>query len=102
MERNRSFNIPNKKYYTGGVKGNGIALGLQNPNGYGGLVMYMYGTIALQNVRTIAGIEDYGKPISTSNTSTSVRTGTLGLSDDASKSGIIVEPDTQISMIIKF
>lgn len=94
--------MPNKKYYTGGVKGNGLALGLKNPNGYGGLVMYMYGTSALQNIHTIAGIEDYGKPISLSNTSTSARTGTLGISDESDKSGIIVEPDTQLKLCIKF
>ena len=64
--------------------------------------MYMYGSTALQNIRTVAGIEDYGQPISTSNTSHSARTGTLGVSDESDKSGIIVESDSQLKLCIKF
>ena len=77
--------------------GNGIAVGFQNSNGYGGLISYIPGSVV-----AAVGIEDYGKPISTTNTTSSFRTGTLGLSDQPDKSGIICEKDTQLKECIKY
>lgn len=97
MERNRSFNIPDKKYYTGGVKGTGKTLGLTNgTKNFGIGQSTFYGINAVFANSAVFNV-NVGTNLSTLETSQS-----LGVVSDASKSGIIVEPDTQISMIIKF
>lgn len=100
---NRSFNIPNKKYYTGGVKGNGISLGLSNGTRNFGIHT---GDAYYSSGIMFAGTDWYGANKTQSSgaiaTGNSGDTSILGITTDTSKSGIIVEPDTQISMIIKY
>ena len=92
---NSSFNIPNKKYYTGGVKGTGKTLGLMGGNGNSTLYQAPNNPTGLTGGVFNADIGTYY------NYSTNVY-GTFGITTNSSKSGIIVEPDTQISMIIKY
>jgi len=99
VERNRSFNIPDKKYYTGGVKGNGKTLGLTN----GSSDNYGLQTPNGGTVITLAGTNKAGTNAGSACAySYAPAEKTLGISRDVTKSGIIVEPDTQISMIIKY
>ena len=89
--------MPNKSYYSSNVKGNNITLGLTNNTDNIGLIgssnngLYQYKNIYGENVGTTA-----------SGAGVSVNLKSLGLTTDSSKSGIIVEPDTDIKLVIKY
>lgn len=92
-----TFNLPEKYIYAGRVYGSGISLGLTNGTtnyGLAGSNGAIFGGITGaygQNVGGSAG----GGNWSPTNTK-------YGVTTDASKSGIIVEKDTQLFYVIKY
>lgn len=96
-----SFNLPNKTYFSGLCKGNGITLGLTNGDSYnGGLWSYYNGNAYSLSIQS----NSYGVPIGTTTTNTHLPLGqsTFGITRDASKSGIICEADANIVLVIKY
>ena len=91
-----TFNLPNKNYYTEKVKGNGKTLGMWNGADYMG-----FGTAYAGSLFLGEGIYDqnanYGTTWSGQN-----RVGQFGVTPDSSKSGIIVETDSQLKLCIKY
>ena len=94
-----TFNLPNKIYYTGAIKGDGKTLGFTDGTNTYGLEVsgnnpnnYLFRT------------GDYGKSVGASGGDGSTGTGgiTYGITTDSSKSGMIVEPDSQIKLCIKY
>lgn len=100
---NRSFNLPEKYMYSGAVKGNGIALGLERTSGSTvrfGLVNNAFGDMGGLAVKYgVALATDSQTSISQYSTQFFVA---CGITSESDKSGIICEKDTQISMIIKY
>ena len=95
-----TFNLPNKSYYSAGVKGNDIALGLTNGTTNYGLMKQLAGNIGiLQGATGYFGV-NVGDNVSVGATPTNGQA--LGITTDSSKSGIVVEPDTQLKLIIKY
>ena len=101
-----TFNLPDKNYYTGAVKGNGISLGWQGYNSYGQSVTA--GSVSYQragsgNQDLFAAASAYGTTLGSGGGGATFKNDTsIGITTDSSKSGIIVEPDTQLKLCIKF
>lgn len=72
-------------------------MGLTNGTNNSGLGRYNANTAFINN-----SIGNYGKPVGSAYSSTTELTGTFGITTDSTKSGIIIEPDTDIRMIIKY
>ena len=92
-----TFNLPNKNYYTNGIKGNGKTLGLTNGNGLE-FTLGRADNISYAHPRTGA---DENIPYAGSE-ATGVGKLTFGVIADITKSGMIVEPDAQLKLIIKY
>ena len=95
--RKCSFNLPVKSYYTSGVKGDGKTIGLTNGQGLE-FTIGRANDISYTHTRTGAGqtIPYQGQE------ALGVGKWTFGVISDVTKSGMIVEADTQLSMIIKY
>lgn len=96
-----TFNLPDKKIYTGAVIGNGISLGLDNGTQNFGLT----GTSISGDASAVGKRQSiYGTATGTSlGATTDVTNGkTFGLTTDPTKSGMIVEPDADVVVCIKF
>lgn len=86
------FKTPTKISYkalTGAVKGNGLTLGLTNGSTTGGLSGYSAGSTNA----AISYLASYGQPVGATTTGTS-QTGSLGITNDPTKSGVVVEEST--------
>ena len=101
MERNRSFNIPNGKTAFGTtipVRGNGISVGLTN-----GITNAGLNSGFPQDYPALAISGGYGQPVSNSWVGSSpVVNGKLGITTDASKSGIVADISAGATVIIKY
>lgn len=96
-----TFNLPDKSYYTGAVKGTGKAIGISNGSGNYGMYFYYAsrtgdalsartGALNANNGTSVAGDIVPGSDVA------------VGLATDPSYSNIIVEPDTQLKLCIKY
>ena len=96
----RSFNLPDKSVYTGRCLGNGITLGLtEGTNNTGTMETASTG---LTSSRTSDFGGNVGATTPTSQSGGIINERLIGITTDASKSGIIVEKDTQLSFIIRY
>ncbi len=87
-----TFTTPTKISYkalNGGIKGNGLTLGLTNGTNNGGLSGYSNGSTNA----AISYTANYGKPVGQTTTGAS-QVGSLGVTLDPTKSGIIAEGST--------
>ena len=94
----RSFNLPDGKVAFGSTvpcRGNGMSLGLYNGTTYGGMQKMSGSQVSLDS-------RNYGNPVSTSASSTSGINGVLGVTNEASKSGIVADLSGGLNMVIKF
>ena len=89
-----TFNLPDKSYYTGGVKGNGITIGLTDGTKNYGFAQATYLTTRDNFYGSSVGAWTSGSPIADGKST--------GLTTDSSKSGIIVESDSQLKLCIKY
>ena len=89
---NPTFNLPDKKAYTGRVVGNGMVLGLKNATQNLGLNMISGGALT-------GYVGDYGKNIGTHSGSNSNDVGTYGITTE---SDMIVEQDSDLVICIRF
>lgn len=98
---NSSFNIPNGKTAFGDtipVRGNGISVGLTN-----GITNAGLNSGFPQDYPALAISGGYGQPVSNSWVGSSpVVNGKLGITTDASKSGIVADISGGVAVIIKF
>ena len=92
-----TFNLPNKTYYSGNVKGSGLSLGLTDGNN-------TYGFYQTRNTGTSTAAESYNRSLpSSGNNFTNVPyDSVIGITTDSSKSGIVVETDSQLKLCIKY
>ena len=95
----RSFNLPNKKFLNGGVKGNGISLGLDDGTNKLGL------TGRQNNINFLSGNTGaYGINVGvtiTTKIANALQKG-IGIITDPTKSGVICDPDSDVIYIIKY
>ena len=89
--------MPNKKFLNGGVKGNGMTLGMTDGTNYGGTVFNAQGYV--QNIGNA-----YGRNVGTLTTGGTGLTGNtnIGVTTDPTKSGIICDKDSSIVYVIKY
>ena len=99
---NSTFNLPNKKFLNEEVKGNGLALGLTNGTANYGL--YEGDTGGQSNsgaLRAYGGA--YGQTVPNVGTGAIAPVNqSIGITTDSSKSGIIVDSDSNIVYAIKY
>lgn len=94
-QTNETFRTPitvSEKALNGGIKGNGMTLGLTNGTDNAGLETY---TIS-GYVYMIANTDNYGTNVGTTSVNQSLTNKTLGITTDSTKSGIIAEQSTSL------
>ena len=96
----RTFNLPNKNYYSGGIIGSGVALGLTDNSSNAGLSITAIGSDRVLMTRTTA----YGTIVGQSTTGRSDLPDqkAIGIVANASNSGIKCETDSQLKLCIKY
>jgi len=95
-----TFNLPDKNNHTGRVVGNGMTLGLTDgTNNWGSNINNNTGSPYL-----ITATSQYGKTVGDTSTPSGFPTTyrVAGITTDPTKSGIIVEPDSELVVCIKF
>jgi len=96
-----TFNLPNKSYYTGACKGNGLVLGMSNGTVNGAFTQIKYGNMNRSVAKVKIGAENVSLGTDAGDITDSDYYG-WGITTDETKSGIIVEPDTNIKLVIKY
>ena len=95
----RTFNLPNKKAYSGSVVGNGKGLGVTGT----GSDNYLLARGANPYPAILKEYTSADLPITQSTSQNGLSSNSvIGLSTDPTKSGIVVEPDTQLKLCIKY
>ena len=94
---NPTFNLPNKSAYSGGVVGNGKALGITDGTNLGGLAT------GSQDTGLYATTGSYNLNVGTTRpTGDMARSKVAGITTDPTKSGMIVETDADLVVCIKY
>ena len=97
---NTTFNLPDLDFLLKGVKGNGMTLGLSDGTNNAGLVSAQSGTLNAHYLR--ANLTNYGSDVGDSAGSTYLTDGTLGITTDQTKSGIVTDTSSDVNYIIKY
>lgn len=91
----RSFNLPDKNFLNGAVKGNGKTLGLTNGVSLEGLGFSSDGIVIHRS-------GNYGVNVGLTNSGSGATNNSAGVTTDPTKSGIICDNDLNIKYIIKY